>query len=738
MTPPTDSSWTNLLQRTLACYDEPLLRQVAGRLVRPRNQWPLEDLIERSGQTATNPAVIDRRLQDLPPASRQALALIGCSRQPRWNLGHLVEMLLVLGHADGIQPLFALFENGLLFPQIASLDKPTSDGASKIRSFEQWLAHTGGGPQVFTHPQIAARAVSEPLGLPDLTAPVPPSSEEGEEETAVIELPDLVPRGSPQESDGLEWLLRLAVLWQQVSVSPIRRTQQGGFFKRDQERLQSEPLLTAPPHESLAEVPDLGFLLAALAEQQGLLVPSDGELHAGELPAQWENGIWPTLESFWGELWRIQTWNPLDGWRAEPAPGNPFPSAYLLTFLLLARLPEPGWMSPAVLQEWLLQHHPYWKGDTPRPSWRQPWLERFLLGVAYHLRLVQAVRSREGGWLVRLTPAARWLLQLGEQPDSPPVFAQTLLIQPNLEIIAYRQGLTPALIQKLTRFASWKSLGAACTLQLEPESVYRALESGQTFDSIRLTLEQHSTRAIPAAALDALRTWSNKRDRITVYPSATLLEFNSAEELNDALARGLPGVRIAETLAVVASEDDIDFKHFRLSGTRDYSLPPDQCVTLEPDGVTLTVDLSRSDLLLETELPRFAELLSAPPAYGAAPSRQDQRQYRLTPASLARARSSGVALITLETWFQQRCGQPMSPSARMLFTGAQLPAPQLQRLLVLQLASAELADGLMQWPQTRGLIASRLGPTSLVVAEDQIAALREQMREAGLTLQDEE
>ncbi len=740
MTPATDAYWSDLLQRTLACYDEPLLRQVAGRLVKPRNQWPIEDLIQRSGDTATNPAVIDRRLQELEPASRQVLALIGCSRQPLWHLGNLIEMVMALGHSDGLKPIFTLFENGLLFPRLLTLDTPNSL-ASKIRSFEFWLAIPGSSRQVFTHPQIAARAVSEPLGLPDLSVPLSPAPPangepvETEERCAPADrsacaspLPDLTPGGGPQEADGLEWLLRLAVLWQQVTTSPLRRTQQGGFFKRDQERLQSDPVLTAVPHENLVETLDPGFLLAALAEQQGLLVEADGELRAGPLPAAWEAGLWPTLESFWSELWQLGTWNPMDGWRAEPMAGNPFASASLLTFLLLARVggdSAPGWMSPAVIQNWLLRHHPFWKGDALRPSWQQPWLERFLLGVAYHFRLVLAARSADGGWLVRLSPVARWLLHQAEPPETPPVFAQSLLIQPNLEIIAYRQGLTPALIQKLTRFARWRSLGAACTLQLEPESVYRALEGGQTFDSIRLTLEQHGTRAVPAAVLDALRTWSNKRDRITVYPSATLLEFTCAEDLNDALARGLPGVRIADTLAVVASEDDIDFSHFRLTGTRDYSLQPEKCVTLEPDGVTLTVDLSRSDLMLETELPRFADPLSTSAA-------QNQRQYRLTPASLGRARNAGIAATTLETWFQQRCGQPLSPAARMLLAGTQLPAPQFQRLLILQVPSAELADGLMQWPTTRGLIASRLGPTALVVTEEQAPVLRERLREAGL------
>src|SRR5262249_30616854 len=153
------------------------------------------------------------------------------------------------------------------------------------------------------------------------------------------------------------------------------------------------------------------------------------------------------------------------------------------------------------------------------------------------LRVIEASAAGAGSWQVRLSALGRWLLGVGEVPELGAVYPQTLLVQPNLEIIAYRQGLTPALIARLTRFAAWKGLGAACTLQLEPESVYRALESGSSFEEIRLTLEQHGTRAAPQAVLDALRTWANKRERITVYPSATLLEFASVEDLNEALAR---------------------------------------------------------------------------------------------------------------------------------------------------------------------------------------------------------
>src|ERR1700688_3285812 len=89
--------WSDYLRHTLECYDDALLRQVASQLFKPRSQWPREELIERSLDTFGNVAVLDRRLQDLPvPCSR----LLGCmahSRQPRWKLGNLLELLAALG-----------------------------------------------------------------------------------------------------------------------------------------------------------------------------------------------------------------------------------------------------------------------------------------------------------------------------------------------------------------------------------------------------------------------------------------------------------------------------------------------------------------------------------------------------------------------------------------------------------------------------------------------------------------
>jgi hypothetical protein len=714
--------WSDLQRQTLVCYDEALLRRVAARLIKPRNQWPVEELIERGSATASNPVVIDRRLKELTPAPRQVLALIAHSRQPCWNLGGLVEMAIALGHSDGLQPVLELLEAGLLYPRLdCPGEKPQRNGgpSRKIKSFEQWMAAPGpAGLLVFAPLEIANRAVGEDLGLPDLS-----TQESVSDEQVGLSSPSTI-----HEADGLEWPLRLAVLWQQVSSAPLRRTQQGGFFKRDFERLQQDGLLNATPADRLADVPDAAFLTIALAELEGIVSDAEGEMRAALLPLAWDKGLTAALESLWVDLPSLAAWNPLDGWRGgEPSAGNPFPSAYLLTFLLLARLPEEAWVRPETIEQWIVERHPYWMNESLRPSRQKPWLETFLLGLAYQLRLVQATRGSGETWRVRLSPTGRWLLGLAEAPNLETVFTQTLLVQPNLHIVVYRQGLTTSLIARLTRFAAWENLGAACTLQLQPETVYRALEAGQTFDSIRLTLEQHGTRGLSPAVLDSLRTWANKRDRITVYPSATLLEFGSAEDLNEALARGLPALRIADRLAVVASEESIEFRHFRLTGTRDYALPPEKCVQVEPDGVTLSVDLARSDLLLETEMPRFAELIGGSSANG-------RRQYRLTPVSLNAGRAAGLTLAALESWFHQRAGRPLPPAARLLMSADQVEAAQLRRHLVLHVDSEEWADGLEQWPETRQLIEERLGPRALAVAEENVGKLRERLRAAGITL----
>src|SRR5207247_3862529 len=73
-------------------------------------------------QTCALPiSMVDRRLKELPASCRQILAVIAQSRQVRWPVGSLVEILVALGHQDGLAPLVTLLESGLLLPELFPL-----------------------------------------------------------------------------------------------------------------------------------------------------------------------------------------------------------------------------------------------------------------------------------------------------------------------------------------------------------------------------------------------------------------------------------------------------------------------------------------------------------------------------------------------------------------------------------------------------------------------------------------
>jgi hypothetical protein len=687
-----DSPALSACAATLAHYAEPLLRSVAGRWLRLRPQWTAEEVRVRLEEALANPVAVDRTLKSVTPIARRLLRLLAIGRQTEWRLRALADFLAVLDPGAGIDAVRELLEAGLLYPQLAGR-------TSQLTSIAAWLNQAPAQPlAVIAVPLAAVRSRGEDLGLSPL-----PSEELGS--------------ATPQEADGFEWLLRLAVVWQFVREGALRRTQQGGLFKRDLDRLQTHPLLSTAPSESLAPLPAPEMLTVALARAEGVLHFEPEEIRAGELPVTWDDGLGLALLSLWSAWIGVDGWGPVQG-AENGATGAPAAAVATLVIAALAEVADNAWVRAGHVDAWL-ESVP----DLPDDAG-----SAFLLGIGHQLRLVQATRHRNAWW-VRLSPVGRAVAAVNNKVTlDRPAIEQTLLVQPNLEILLYRQGLTPPLLARLTRFAEWQTLGLACTLRLTADSVYRGLESGETLNDIVRLLERHGTRAISETVLGSLRSWASKRERVLVYTSALLLEFRTEEELNRALRQGAVEQKVSDRIGLIASEDRIDYAQFRLVGTRDYLAVDERCVEVNGDGLTVTVNEHKSDLLLTSELRRFAEPL---PSGGS----DERPRYRMTPASLMAARSQGWDARTLNTWFLRRSGDQLSATAKLLLAGDNVPPSRLEKVTVLRVPTEELADGIVAWAETRDLIHERLAPTLLAVPADAVETLLARLASLGLRVE---
>jgi hypothetical protein len=680
-------------------YTEPLLRQVASNALKPRQKHPVAELREKLLRWHENPPQVDRRLRALSAPARTLLALLHLGKRAQWRVGALLELASCLHQGqtpvDGLKTVEELFLQGLVVPV-------TSKERGKLSSFEDWLGQgIDNQYRVWIAPEVLSRAAQQWEALPALDGVT----------AEVI--------GMPQEADGLEWFLRLGVLWQLLQDTPARLTQQGTFFKRDHDRLTQDAVLNQPLTETGLTLHQQGHFLVALGLGMGLFRIDDTLLHAEVFPAAWQDWA-PALTQALGVLSDLTAWSVKDGWAGVPAGTNPWPSALLTVLGILLRAPEGQWVAPRDLADWMVKRHCFWSALDHPPNLTSP-LRSLLLGWLFPLRLIQVGQTEDGGDVVRLTPLGRAVLS-EKGALSLPHFPKTLLAQPNLELVAYRQGLAPQLVAELSRLATWKTLGAVCLLQIDQPSVHRGMAAGATFESAVNLLDHHGVHPPPGNVVEALRTWAAKRERLAVYQGANLLEFASKDDLDAALRRSLVGIPLADRYLLIENEEALEYRHFRTLGTRDYALPPSVCVAVGADGVTLQIDAAKADLLLETELLRFSV-----PQTG-----KDGREYLITPASLAQARYQGLSLLFLEDWFVQRTGQPISPAVRLLWNDRTGQAAGFERLLILKVSSEALADGLWQWPETRQFLQERLGPTALAVPAGGVPGLRQKLEAIDL------
>ncbi len=501
-------------------------------------------------------------------------------------------------------------------------------------------------------------------------------------------------------------------------------------------------------------LPDMPWLWLWLSRATGMVVENE----SGEAIEAADADYWAEHSVHLPQM-VAEGWLGLDLWHEQVGARERGSSHHLATpylriaaLMWLAREPEDTWVAFDDLEVFFRDRDPSWDRltldlpvPTPRGNARSGreraekspvgLLESILLGPAYQLGLVRSAEDRPGGRrLVQMAPLGRYVLGLGPPPPPRETFDQFLFAQPNFEVIAYRQGLNPWLIGLFSRFLEWSQLGAALELRLTPDWVYRGLEGGLSTEQMLQRLERHGGRALPSSVVEAFKSWSARRERVNVHTAATLIEFATPDELIEAI-QCWPGgeesgsvVRLTDRIVLASDSTAIPFDRFRVSGSRDYRQPPEPCLDVEPDGVTVSLELGRSDLFINTELARLFDEQGRPELS------TTRRRYALSKASLARALNEGQTPAQIERWFVNRTGEPIPPAARLLLRAAQGEKISIRaaRRIVLKVPHEEILDGLFQHPATAPWLGHRLGPESVEISEAACEALRKALHELGL------
>ena len=344
---------------------------------------------------------------------------------------------------------------------------------------------------------------------------------------------------------------------------------------------------------------------------------------------------------------------------------------------------------------------------------------------------------------MQLSALGRYVLAVGPTPPPRPAFEQFLFVQPNFEVIAYRQGLTPQLVGRLSRFAWWTQIGSALELKLSRESIVFGLDRGSKPEWMLETLTRHSQRPLSRGVIEAINHWAERRERVVFYAATTLIEFGNQSRAGPG-ARALAGRRrrgsagaVAERFLLVEDDRTVPYARLRLTSSRDYRRPPDVCVTVEPDGVTLVLDPARADLWSMPSWP------SSPTAYlprtklrasrsgAAAPVRDHGRVVAKRDQPRAWPRAATERMVRAP---RGKADPGLRSSSCCWRKSSRVPTLKAARIVVLTLPRAEVLEGLRQHPATRRFLGEGLGPTSVAVPENQVAALQSALKELGITL----
>jgi hypothetical protein len=346
------------------------------------------------------------------------------------------------------------------------------------------------------------------------------------------------------------------------------------------------------------------------------------------------------------------------------------------------------------------------------------------------LGLAERGRAKKGpqpGWCFRLTELGRAVFGAPEI-DAPaePAGQPFLVVQPNFDVVAYMDRADAAAAGTLGLLAEPAGTGSPAagpvqTFRLTQASVYHALEAGVGRDDLVEFLRRHNAGELPLNVVQTLAEWSARREALVVRSGVRLTAFPSRESRDAYLAGGGRGDACGERF-VLADEGR--------GGT--------------PEGTVLTSDhLGRLRQMLEvTEEGKVVAHRPLDVVQAARLRRVAERDgdgWRLTQASVSKAREEGLRPATVRRWLAEHLAKPLPPlleRAVSAWLGEASPL-HLGDATLLRVADDKLFAALTDSPRVRAWLSGSPGPGWLLIRKEAVKDLRRLLTGLGFAVDDQ-
>lgn len=764
----------------LAKYNADVVKRVARTWVGKDSSKLAKDACTKAIVSAlADPAVVERVIAGLSPFEAAGLGLLKHYGQTAPTLAFAVELLMLgfplqsrekqrgYGYHYGTSLVYTGL-NSLLGKGLVLLrDTDHGYGAGHTLEVDQYHYR----PEVFSDRHLLASVAV----VPPVPLPITPVADVGESGLAL---------------QPAQVVLRFVSLTEALrKMSRIELTRKGRpakpFLTKLGKALGWEATLEKAPETPLSQATLFYFKLcegAGLLEQRldlgGMSVRADAQRFF-EAPYHTQSAAWIAAYRslpHWLEI-------PSEGgWMEDEDPASVYSSfsRYVgmraAVLMALAALPDAGaWYRLSDLSEAIHQRiglmfslgslhnfYPHYNAtpeqvEEQREQWEQqrhagwrkseePWIARAVAGPLFHLGLVALAHESRGK---KTTPTLFRLTQLGRAVlydafrDEPagatdagvPAVVQDgpcWVVQPNFDVVVYLDRASAARLTFIERIAERKpATGATALYHLSRESVYAALESGISADTLVETLRLGCDYPLPGNIQQTVADWAARREQLTVYRVADVVEFPDQQARDAALARRKDGgVAVGERYILLVGEQRRGSLAARVSRTVNYVAPRARCLQVTEDGVIEVVQ-KHVDLLVHGELAAWADAAQA-----------DASRWQVTCQSVQKAVRAGWTADTIVENLRLRLLHDLPP---LLFVAIRawagvptLPtAVAVATDLVLQVSDLEVARAIGGSALLQPYLRGRLGRQSFLVKHETADDFRARLAEFGLQVGDD-